>query len=199
MTAGEYSGGLSRAQCLFALTVTRLLPAMKPPRSSLLLGLLLGLHLAVQADALGDARRLSGAGQPEQALAIVDSALGAKPKDAELRFMRGVLLTDLKRHDAALAVFTELNLEFPELPDPLNNLAVLQAARGDLDAARGSLEAALRNHPKHRAARENLGDVYLRLAIRHWESLAAEAQPEPALARKLTLARQLAGLASGTP
>ena len=141
---------------------------MKRLRSMLLLAALLGCGTASQADALGDARRLSGAGQTGQALAIVDKALAEKPKDAELRFLRGVLLTDLGRSAEAHAVYTAMSQEFPELPDPFNNLAVLHAARGELDQARALLETALRNEPRHRAARENLGDVFLRLAVRQW-------------------------------
>lgn len=164
---------------------------MKRLRSMLLLAALLGFGAASQADALGDARRLSGAGQTVQALAVVDKALADKPKDAELRFFRGVLLTDLGRSAEAQLIYTALSQEYPELPDPFNNLAVLHAARGELDQARALLETALRNEPRHRAARENLGDVFLRLAVRQWQSLAAEAQPEPALSRKLALAREL--------
>lgn len=147
-----------------------------------------------RADTLTDARRLA-AREPAQALALVDTALKARPRDAELRFLRGVLLTDLTRTDEARAVFEQLTLDYPELPEPLNNLAVLDAARGELDRARERLETALRLDPKHRAARENLGDIHLRLAIRHWEASAGTATPEPALARKLLLARQIAAAA----
>lgn len=164
---------------------------MKRLRSMLFLAALLACATASRADALGDARRLAGAGQTAQALAVIDKALADKPKDAELRFQRGVLLTDLGRSTEAHAVFTAMSQEFPELPDPFNNLAVLHAARGELDQARALLETALRNEPRHRAARENLGDVFLRLAVRQWQSLAAEAQPEPGLSRKLALAREL--------
>jgi len=144
-----------------------------------------------RADSLDDARRLLAAGQPRVAVEMLDRALAARPKDAELRFLRGVALTDLGQNERAGAVFAELNQEYPELPDPLNNLAVLHAARGELDRARELLEAALRLHPRHAAARENLGDVYVRLAMTHWQSVAGQTRPDPTLARKLELARQL--------
>ena len=166
---------------------------MKPSISLLLASLALsGAALTARADVLSDARRLSASGQTAQALTLVDRGLAATPRDPELRFLRGVLLIDLGRSDDALAVFRALHEEFPELPDPPNNLAVLLAARGELEQARTALETALRNNPRHRAARENLGDVYLGLAIRHWQSLASDAQPEPLLSRKLALARELA-------
>jgi Flp pilus assembly protein TadD len=121
----------------------------------------------------------------------VDQALLNRPTDPELRFLRGVLLADLGRTEAAMAAFVALNQDFPELPDPLNNLAVLYAARGELERARELLESALRNEPRHLTARENLGDVYLRLAIREWQAVSEQTRPEPALTRKLALARQL--------
>jgi Flp pilus assembly protein TadD len=143
---------------------------MKSWTAALLVALLAFAGLPARADALNDARRLAGTGQFAAALAGIDKALSAKPRDAELRFARGVLLTDLGRATDAMNVFTDLSQEYPELPDPLNNLAVLHAERGELDRARGLLENALRSEPRHRTARENLGDVHLRLAIRQWQS-----------------------------
>ncbi|MBL8331347.1 MAG: tetratricopeptide repeat protein [Rubrivivax sp.] len=154
----------------------------------------MALVLPVRADPLAELRRLTASGQSTQALDVADKALQSRPKDPELRFLRGVVLTDLGRSAEAMGVFEALSLEYPELPDPLNNLAVLHAARDELDRARHLLETALRAEPRHRAARENLGDVYVRLAIRQWQTLAGESPLEPALARKLALARDLAGL-----
>ena len=166
---------------------------MNPLPTLLLAALLLSaLPSPARADALGDARKLSQSGQTAQALATIDQALAARPRDAELRFERGVLLSDLGRRDEAIALFRSLNDEQPELPDPLNNLAVLLAARGELEAARTAREGAQRNNTAHRAARENLGDVYLALAIRQWQMLASDAQPDATLRRKLSLARELA-------
>jgi tetratricopeptide (TPR) repeat protein len=78
--------------------------------------------------------------------------------------------------------------------EPYNNLAVLRAAQGQLDEARVALEAALRADPAHREARENLGDLYVRLAVRLWEGLgpaAGRREPDADLARKLRLAREI--------
>lgn len=147
--------------------------------------------IGVRADALTDAQRLQAAGDAGGALALVDAAVRERPRDAQLRFLRGVLLGDLKRDVEAADVFQRLSEEFPELPDPFNNLAVIQAAQGRLEMARASLEAALRNDPSHRAARENLADVHVRLALRMWEGLAASAPADAALTRKLRLAREL--------
>lgn len=82
--------------------------------------------------------------------------------------------------------------DFPELPEPYNNLAVLHAASGQIDRARELLETALRHDPSYFTAHENLGDIYVRLALRAYERAAAGARAEPNLQRKLRLARELA-------
>jgi Flp pilus assembly protein TadD len=83
--------------------------------------------------------------------------------------------------------------EFPDLPEPYNNLAVLHAADGQLDRARTLLESALRLDPGYRVAHENLGDVFVRLALRAYEAAAGPRSGAP-LQSKLALTRQLAAL-----
>ena len=62
-----------------------------------------------------------------------------------------------------------------------------------MDGARAQLEVALRLDPSYRTAHENLGDVFMRLALRAFES-AAGPRSEAALLNKLRLARELAAL-----
>lgn len=146
---------------------------------------------AARADDLVDVQRLAGTGDLTKALQRADEALKTRPRDAQLRFVRGVVLTDLKRDAEAMAVFQQLHEDYPELPDPLNNMAVIHAAQGRIDEARAALESALRNDPQHRRARENLADVYLRLAVRLWAGLVAESPVDPGIERKLRLAREM--------
>ena len=121
--------------------------------------------LPLRADELLDIDKLYRAGDVQQALRKADEAIAAQPRAAQVRFLKGVMLADLKRNAQAIEVFAALTQDFPELPDPYNNLAVLYAAEGQLQNALVALQTALRNDPAHRAARENLGDVYLALAI----------------------------------
>ena len=146
------------------------------------------------ADTYLDAQRLLRAGNAAAALARLDAATPEQAREPRSRFLRGVLLAELGRPEEAASIYTGLTQEFPELADPHNNLAVLRAAQGRLDEARVALEAALRADPSHREARENLGDVYVRLAIRLWEGLvpATGRRDDGAeLARKLRLAREI--------
>ena len=130
----------------------------------------------------------------EQGLALqrLRLALTQRPQDAALRFLQGVLLSDIGRSDDAAQVFQDLIGSFPELPEPYNNLAVLRAAEGQIDNALVLLQSALRLAPDYRTAHENLGDVYLRLALRAYERAASGAQTGSALSNKLRQARELA-------
>ena len=131
-------------------------------------------------------------GEPRAALLRLDQALAARPGDAGLRFLQGVLLAESDRPAEAAAVFERMNEDFPDLPEPYNNLAVIEAAKGQLDRARSLLETALRLDPTYRTAHQNLGDVFVRLAQRAYEAAANSPSAEPALKSKLRLVRELA-------
>lgn len=164
---------------------------MRPARLVVCCALLLGAALAA-ADAVDDAQQLLHAGDPAAALALAERTIAAQPRDARMRFLKGVILADQQRNAQAEQVFRDLTLDFPELPDPYNNLAVLYAADGRLQDALAALQAALRNDPQHRAALENLGDVHLALAIAAWARAASGARGDTTgLQRKLRLAREI--------
>jgi tetratricopeptide (TPR) repeat protein len=145
---------------------------------------------AAAATALEQARRLFAEGKRNDALTVVDRALERSPRDAALRFTRGVMLGEAGRVDEALQVFIGLTQDYPELPEPHNNLATLYAARGELDKARVALEDAVRALPSYALAHENLGDVYLRMAQRAWVR-AGELDPRSDAPAKLSIAREL--------
>ena len=149
------------------------------------------------ADAVDDVLALAARGELAGALKAAEAATSANPRDAQARFVRAVVLMDLQRNDEALAAFTLLSQEYPELPEPHNNIALLQARAGRLEMARESLQAALRNDPAHRAARANLGEVYLMLAVQAWERAAAAGPLDPKLARRLEAARALVAGGAG--
>ncbi|MDO4682683.1 MAG: tetratricopeptide repeat protein [Lautropia sp.] len=122
---------------------------------------------------------------PAQALAIANAGLQHAPDDARLRFIKGVALNQLKRLPEAEAVFMALIDEYPELPEPYNNLAVIRAAQGRLEDARDALEASIRAVPDYTVAHENLGDLYAELAIRNWQQALAASPNRSTLKRKL--------------
>jgi Flp pilus assembly protein TadD len=145
------------------------------------------------ADPARDIERLYRSGDAALAKQRLDQALATQPGSPRLRFLRGVMLSETGREAEAMEVFERLTQDHPDLPEPYNNLAVLHAARGQLDRARELLELALRQDPGYFAAHENLGDVFARLAQRAYEKASANHQAEPSLQRKLRIARDLAG------
>lgn len=138
------------------------------------------------------ARAALAAGDFARALAIADTALVTFPSDAQLRFVRGVALNRLGRLPAAEEAFLALTQEYPDLPEPYNNLAVVRAAQGKLDLARSALEEAIRAVPDYAMAHENLGDVYVQLAARSFRTAQRLGAKSAALDSKLKLVADLA-------
>jgi tetratricopeptide (TPR) repeat protein len=152
---------------------------------------------AAAGDAYQDASRLHKEGNRAAALARLDEQLAAHPRDARARFLKGVILTEENRPQEAIEVFTALTGDFPELPEPHNNLAVLYAARGDYEQARQALEMAVRTDPGYAMAHENLGDIHAALARQAYDK-ALSLDARNATARtKLALIRELLSTAGG--
>ncbi len=152
------------------------------PKALWLAALMAGLlaHASVTfaiTDALTEAQRLMKQGQAAAALEKVDSYISSKPKDPQGPFLKGLILMEIGNQSEALAVFTKLNEDYPELPEPYNNLAVLYAQQKQYERARVTLEMAIRADPGYAIARENLGDVYAKLAS---ESYGQALQLDPA-------------------
>ena len=161
------------------------------PRSLLALLAACVISQSAVAGTPDEVRALLARGDLAAALLRAQAGVAARPADAQSRFVLGVVLMDMGRDAQALAVFTELNQAYPELPDPMNNIALLQARAGQLEAARQSLETALRNDPAHRAARVNLGQVHLMLAAQAWSQAVAVMPSDSALLQKLQAVRAL--------
>ena len=148
------------------------------------------------ADTATDVNGMIRAGQFAEALGKVDAGLVQTPRDKQLRFLKGVILTELNKPNEAIAVFTKLTEDFPELPEPYNNLAVLFAGAGQYDKARAALEMAIKTNPTYATAHENLGDVYAKLASQAYDKALQLDSGNATAKSKLTMIRTLVG--SGT-
>ena len=157
--------------------------------------LLIATH--VRADDAADVGKLLRSGQVNEALQKVDAALGQKPKDAQLRFLKGLILTEQNKAAEAITVFTKLTDDYPELPEPYNNLAVLYASSGQYDKARAALEMAIRTNPTYGTAHENLGDVYAKLASQAYDKALQLDSSNNTAKLKLTLVKNLVGNTTG--
>ena len=130
---------------------------------------LAGSASAAPADDLREAQKLYAQGRFQPAMEKVDAYLKAQPREPQGRFLKGLLLTEQKKTNEAIQVFTGLTEDFPELPEPYNNLAVLYASQGNYDKAKSALELAIHTHPSYATAHENLGDIYAQLASRAYD------------------------------
>ena len=147
---------------------TRAVHSPNPLPFSAILGSLLLLALliapAAHADDYTDVNTLISAKQFPEALVKAETYLAGKPRDPQMRFLKGVIQSASAKPDAAIETFTKITQDYPELPEPYNNLAVLFAGQSQLDKARAALEMAIRLNPSYSTAHENLGDVYARMA-----------------------------------
>jgi tetratricopeptide (TPR) repeat protein len=146
---------------------------------------------AALADELSEVTRLQHAGQSDAALARADKYLAAKPKDAQMRFLKAVVLADVGRRPEAIELLQQLVQDFPELPEPHNNLAALYAASGDYGKARAELEETIRLNPNYATARENLGDVFIMLAGQSYTRALKLEPGNTNVPRKLALVQQI--------
>lgn len=163
------------------------------PRSLRLLALVAALSgpAAALADDYSDVNQLLRNGRHSDALSKADQYLAAKPRDPQMRFLRGVILTEAGRTSEAIAAFVKLTEEYPELPEPYNNLAVLYAGQSQFDKARAALEMAIRTNPSYATAHENLGDVYAKLASQAYSKALQLDAGNTAVQPKLALIREL--------
>lgn len=159
--------------------------------TALALGLIVAAPAFSQRDALREAAELNKLGQYDRAMTEVEAYLKERPKDARGRFLKGLILAEQKKTDAAIAVFKGLTQDYPELPEPYNNLAVLYANRGEYDKARSALEMAIRTHPSYATAHENLGDVYAKMASQAYGKALQLDSKNRAAQTKLNLIREL--------
>ena len=167
---------------------------------ALLAAALLAICAPAFADEVEDAAKMLKAGQHQQALERVNKLLASKPRDARARFLKGLIFAEQGNSKDATDVFLALTKDFPDLPEPYNNLAVIYAAQGQYDKARGALEQSIRTHPSYATAYENLGDVYAKLASQAYDKALQFDSANPAAKNKLALVRELVGgSATGKP
>jgi tetratricopeptide (TPR) repeat protein len=177
---------------------------MRPRGVSFLLCAALALCAALFAapvlaagDETAEISRLLQAGQLAEAMKHVDAGLAQKPGDARLRFSKGIILSQQNKPTEAIAVLLKLTEDFPDLPEPYNNLAVLYASNGQYESARIALDKAIANNPGYGMAHENLGDVYAELASQAYEKAARIDGSAGAKAKVAAIRNTVQGAAPG--
>lgn len=164
--------------------------------SSAVLGLVLAQFtmsgaFAAPADDFKDASKLYQQGKLEQAMSKVNAGLQTQPKDAQGRFLKGLILTEQKKVPDAIQTFVGLTQDYPELPEPHNNLAVLYAGQGNYEKAKVALELAIQTHPAYATAHENLGDIYAQLARRAYDKALQLDKSNATAQSKLAMVKEM--------
>lgn len=117
-----------------------------------------------QGDPYGPIKQQLRSKQFAAAISSAKAYLANNPRDPQMRLLMGVGHAESGDLNHAKSIYLQLTQEFPELPEPHNNLATLYAQEANFIQARESLEMAIRLNPRYAVAHENLGDVYVRLA-----------------------------------
>lgn len=146
---------------------------------------------SAHADAYDDVSDLMRAQSLEAAMTQAQQYLQSKPADPQMRFLKGMIERAQGKVTEALATFKQLTEDYPELPEPHNNLAVLYGAQGQYGLALKALEMAVKTKPDYATAYENLADVHVRLAEQAYQQARQLEPGNQDAARKLKLAQEL--------
>lgn len=165
--------------------------------ASLSCALLVMFGQPARAEELQDIIQIYKQGQNDKALERLEAYLVSRPKDAhgteiaQARFLKGLILAEQGKNPEAIAIFTKLTEEYPELPEPYNNLGVLYASQGQFEKSRLALEMAISTHPSYATAHENLGDIYAKMASQAYDKALQLDKGNVTAQTKLALIKEL--------
>ncbi len=168
------------------------------------LAVITGIAAALANDEVDRALVLITQERYAEAGELLGPLIEREPHASRTRLAYGFLRAREGKTEEAIAIFEKLQRDRPDLFEPYNNLAVLYAGQGRLEAAREALVTALERKPEA-VVYANLGDVYQRLAARaHARARAISAighdspEPDPAADDALSLAEPLDDTPAGT-
>jgi tetratricopeptide (TPR) repeat protein len=134
--------------------------------------------LIIEPDAIAknavptDVERLIKARQYKDAVTLINSKIKENPRNVQIRFVKARLEIEMRQFGEAKKSLIEITQQFPELPEPYNNLAAIAANQGNWIEARDYLELALKLRPTYVIASANLGEIYIRLGAQAYENAA---------------------------
>jgi len=159
--------------------------------SFVLTSLLLLFCAGAQADVYQDVNRLIVAEQWSKAQSQAQEHLKTRPTDPQMRLLLSRIQDGQGQTAEAMTTLQGLTQSYPELPEPFNNLAALLARQNRYAEALEALQAAVRARPDYGTALENLGDVYMALAIQAYQNASRAPAPPPRVTSKRLAAEQL--------
>ena len=122
-----------------------------------------------------DIEKLVKAKKYPDAIDLINERLKKTPGNVQLRYVKARMQIEMRQWEAAKKTLIEITQQFPELPEPYNNLAALAANQGSWIEARDYLELALKLRPSYAVASANLGEVYIRLGAQAYDNAAKDA------------------------
>ena len=122
-----------------------------------------------------DIEKLVKAKKYPDAINLINQQLKKTPANVQLRYVKARMLIEMRQWEVAKKTLIEITQQFPELPEPYNNLAALAANQGSWIEARDYLELALKLRPSYTVASANLGEVYIRLGAKAYDNAAKDA------------------------
>lgn len=122
-----------------------------------------------------DVEKLVKAKKYPDAIDLINQLLKKTPSNVQLRYVKARMQLEMRQWEAAKKTLIEITQQFPELPEPYNNLAALAANQSNWIEARDYLELALKLRPSYTVASANLGEVYIRLGAQAYDNAAKDA------------------------
>lgn len=162
-------------------------------RTGLFLSLLVLMWSWARADVYTEVNDKITAGQLETAQSMITRHLQKQPSDPQMRLMQSQIQAAQGQTALAQETLEALTQEFPELPEPYNNLAALYAQQHAFEKALNSLAQAIRARPDYALALENMGDVHVALARQSYLKSKALPSQNPLMSLRLDTKIKLLG------
>lgn len=116
-----------------------------------------------------DVNSLIMSGNYNLAMQKVNNKLIDHPQNMTARFQYATILSLTQKTDAAIEEYNKILKDYPSLFEVNNNLGVLYASQGLYEKAEASFQDAITTNPKYNTALENLGDLYIKMAMQSYK------------------------------
>jgi tetratricopeptide (TPR) repeat protein len=119
--------------------------------------------------------------------------------DPDIEFLTAYAYQMSQQSGKAARYYQELIREYPELPEPRNNLAMIYLSNGDYDRASELLVNAINTHRSYATAYENLSNIYTGIASEAYRRAVSESKESDTYANniELTALTRLSSLNTG--
>ncbi len=122
----------------------------------------------------------------------VNAFLATKPKDAQARFLKGLIFTEQGNTADAITMFSAASLRTTRnCPSHTTTSPCFMPAKASTKKPRIALEMAIRTHPSYATAHENLGDIYAKMASQAYDRALQLDKSNTSTQTKLALIREL--------